>query len=140
MPDPSGNIIINSEVNNEGIRYSYGDLNDLVNLLMKDPKTRQAYLPIWFPEDTGAVHGGRVPCTLGYHFIHRDDYMDITYHIRACDALRHFVDDIYLAGRLLFWVLKNLERGDGYWAHINPGKLIMHIGSFHTFYKERNQL
>jgi hypothetical protein len=46
-----------------GIRYNYGDLNDVVDLLARSPATRQAVLPVWFPEDTGAVHGERVPCS-----------------------------------------------------------------------------
>src|SRR5687768_4814002 len=48
-----------------GIRYRYGDLKDVIKLLSMQPHTRQAYLPVWFPEDTGAVSGQRVPCTLG---------------------------------------------------------------------------
>ena len=47
-----------------GIRFNYGDLSDVLALLNDEPTTRQAYLPIWFPEDTGAHHGERVPCTL----------------------------------------------------------------------------
>ena len=39
-----------------GIRYAYGDLWDVINLLADQPLTRQAYLPVFFPEDTGAVH------------------------------------------------------------------------------------
>ena len=50
----------------KGIRYRYGDLNDVLDLLAREPYTRQAYLPVWFPEDTGAHHGERVPCTLGW--------------------------------------------------------------------------
>lgn len=46
----------------EGIRYEYGDFSDVVNLMHREPFTRQAFLPIWFPEDTGAVEGQRVPC------------------------------------------------------------------------------
>ena len=30
---------------------------DVIDLLEREPFTRQAYLPIWFPEDTGAFHG-----------------------------------------------------------------------------------
>ena len=49
----------------EGIRYDYGDFNDVVDLMVREPFTRQAFLPIWFPEDTGSVHGERVPCFTG---------------------------------------------------------------------------
>lgn len=111
---------------NHGIRFKYGDLKDLVNLLNKDPYTRQAYLPIWFPEDTGVVHGERVPCTLGYHFLMRQGRLDITYYMRSCDFVRHFQDDVYMAARLCQWVA---ERMDG----VYPGHLIMHIASLHIF-------
>ncbi len=117
-----------------GIRYPYGDLDSVISLLVKDPYTRQAYLPIWFPEDTGAVHGGRVPCTLGYHFMMRDNRLHIFYDIRSCDALRHFRDDIYLACRLNLWILAPLRAldPDG-WNQVEPGDLTMHIYSFHIF-------
>lgn len=118
-----------------GIRYPYGDLNDVIDLLSRDPLTRQAYFPIWFPEDTGVVHRGRVPCTLGYHFLCRDDKLHIFYDIRSCDALRHFQDDIYLACRLLLFVLLSLQVGGdtSFWDSITPGNLNMHIFSFHIF-------
>lgn len=46
----------------EGIRYNYGDFKDVISLMHREPFTRQAFLPIWFPEDTGATEGQRVPC------------------------------------------------------------------------------
>lgn len=116
---------------NGGIRYKYGDLEDLVNLMTKDPHTRQAYLPIWFPEDTGAVEGQRVPCTLGYHFMMRNNRLHITYHMRSCDFMRHFRDDVYMAMRLAHWVRLELRLRLG--ELIEPGELTMHISSFHVF-------
>ena len=113
-----------------GIRYEYGDLNDVVNQLTHNPLTRQAYLPIWFPEDTGAVQGQRVPCTLGYHFLCRGNRMEIVYYIRSCDLLRHFTDDVYMACRLLQWVVGKLQ-GNG--INATASSLIMHISSLHVF-------
>ena len=55
-----------------GYRFPIGDLTDVVHLLKREPTTRQAFLPVWFPEDTGSTEGQRVPCTLGYHFIIRN--------------------------------------------------------------------
>jgi hypothetical protein len=61
-----------------GIRYPYGDFQDIVNLLAKEPYTRQAFLPIWFPEDTGVTFGGRVPCfTAGTMVQTSNGYLDI---------------------------------------------------------------
>jgi len=116
-----------------GIRYAYGDLEDVVQQLKKDPLTRQAYLPIWFPEDTGANEGQRVPCTLGYRFIIRGGKLDITYDIRSCDFMRHFADDVYMAGRLAQWMVERFNEDAPTEDHIKVGQLVMNITSFHIF-------
>lgn len=116
----------------QGVRFAYGDLNDVVNQLSKSPNTRQAYLPIWFPEDTGAVHGKRVPCTLGYHFILRDGVLDVSYFMRSTDLVRHFQDDVYLAVRLAQWVVDQL-REDHPHRPVRVGKLVFHTANLHIF-------
>lgn len=126
----------------QGIRFEYGDLGDVVKQLTKHPLTRQAFLPIWFPEDTGAVHGKRVPCTLGYHFAIRDGKLDITYYMRSTDLLRHFQDDIYLAGRLAQWMVEQVLSNQimvGYNFNdpqpdpLVVGELIFHTANMHIF-------
>ena len=131
-----------------GIRYKYGDLDDLVALLLREPYTRQAWLPIFFPEDTGAAHRGRIPCTLGYHFMLRDGKLHMWYVIRSCDYVRHFRDDLYLSARLLLWVLEELQNQADYWlgivdeetaagsslpvwSDVNPGTFHFHCFSLH---------
>lgn len=120
-----------------GIKYEYGDLGDVCALLASDPLTRQAYLPVWFPEDTG---GGskRAPCTLGYHFLCRDGRLDVSYTIRSCDFVRHFRDDIYLTARLVEWVIGHSRRlatgsRSTFWDDVRPGRFVMSIGSLHVF-------
>jgi len=122
-----------------GIHYEYGDLDDVVNLLLREPYTRQAYLPIYFPEDTGSVHGGRTPCTIGYHFMLRGDELHMWYTIRSCDAVRHFRDDVYLALRLQLWVLEALRTKEKYefdhpevWSSVRPGNFYFKAFSFHV--------
>ncbi len=123
---------------NRGIRFNYGDLKDVINLLVKYPNTRQAYLPVWFPEDTGVVHGERVPCSLGYHFIQRHDYLHCVYYLRSCDIYRHFRDDIYLTIRLMLSVLKMCkELNNDTWKNVKPGIFTMHITSLHMFVNDR---
>lgn len=119
-----------------GIRFQYGDLNDVVRRLVKSPLTRQAYLPVWFPEDTGAPDGERVPCTIGYHFLIREGRLNVSYTIRACDFMRHFKDDVYMAIRLAQWVRDQVEAelSEG---KMDMGELTMHIGSFHIFNGDR---
>lgn len=124
-----------------GIYHPYGDLNDVVNLLGRDPLTRQAYMPVFFPEDTGAVHGERVPCTLGYHLIVRNGELHMVYYLRSCDFVRHMRDDIYLSVRLQQWVLDKLrERFGAYWSDIRPGSFTMHITSLHCFINDFRKL
>lgn len=120
---------------NMGVRFLYGDLMDVVLLIQKSPHTRQAYLPIWFPEDTGAVHGERVPCTLGYHFMIRSGQLHCWYYMRSCDLIRHFPDDVYMAGRLMQWMCSAVGAipQDGEFRGVVPGILTMNISSLHTF-------
>lgn len=120
----SGRVVAVPQV---GIRYEWGDLADLINLLKKNRRTRQAYLPIWFPEDLNAAnHGDRVPCTLGYHFLlNHLGQLDMTYPMRSCDLVRFFRDDVYMAGRLLQWVGDRLS--------MHPGKIRMNIANLHAF-------
>lgn len=116
-----------------GIRFEYGDLDDVIMLLVKSPHTRQAYLPVWFPEDTGGHVrlGARVPCTLGYHFMIRYGILSCRYYIRSCDIKRHFHNDIYMAGRLMQYVRHEVHRNGG--LKVIPGTLTTHIGSLHAF-------
>ena len=117
---------------NRGIFYEYGQLIDVVELLAQDPYTRQAYFPVWFPEDTG---GGdkRAPCTIGYHFLMREGQLDINYHIRSCDLYKHFRNDLYLTVRLLLWVLEKVRKRNEQWHDVKPGRFMMQIGSLHLF-------
>lgn len=143
MPDGTQKLIDTSEwklQERQGIRFRYGDLHDVVTLLLRRPLTRQAYLPVWFPEDTGVVHGGRVPCTLGYHFMTQGEKLHCWYAMRSCDLVRHLRDDVYLAGRLMQWVCDHMNDGPiapsfgQLWV---PGDLHMTISSLHAFVGDR---
>lgn len=109
-----------------GYRFPVGDLDDVITQLIADKGTRQAYLPIFFPEDTGATKGQRVPCTLGYHFIVREDQLHMQYNLRSCEIYRHFTNDIYMAVRLAQHVGSSIGVTD-------MGRLTVNIVSFHGF-------
>lgn len=122
-----------------GVRYRYGDLRDLAYLLAREPYTRQAYLPVWFPEDTGAVYEQRVPCSLGYHFMLRDKHLHCYYAMRSCDFVRYLRDDMYLTSRLVQWLIGAVQRELSLiderspWVEVYPGELNMTISSLHIF-------
>lgn len=135
---------------NFGIRFRYGDLDDLVNLLVEQPFTRQAYLPVWFPEDTGAIREGkniRVPCSLGYHFLIRNGELSCRYYLRSCDLYRHFHNDIYMTARLMQWICSEVElRSQTADVEVplpmllKPGKLITMISSLHLFVNDADKM
>lgn len=133
---------------NHGIYFTYGDLGDVVTELAQDPTTRQAILPIFFPEDTGYRSSaklpglGRKPCSIFYHWQWRHEgELDIVYYLRSCDLIRHFRDDIYLTVRLNLWMLEQLRlRVPSFWNKVKPGRLIMLIGNLHCFVNDWHQL
>jgi len=117
-----------------GYRFPTGDLNDVVEQLRSDIGTRQAYLPIFFPEDTGATKGQRVPCTLGYHFIVREGRLHLQYNMRSCEIYRHFTNDVYMAVRLAEWVRDRVN------PELDLGQLTMNIVSFHGFVGDTTEI
>lgn len=123
-----------------GILYDYGDLADVVDQLVREPDTRQAVLPMFFPEDTGAVHGDRVPCSLSWQFILRNGQLHMVYTLRSVDVWNHWRNDLYMAVRLLLWVLDECRAKDPYWFAIIPGTLTTHITSFHLFRGNLHQM
>lgn len=129
----------------KGHAWRYGDLEDLIQLLVKEPYTRQAYIPLFFPEDTGIGDGGRKVCTLGYQVMVRKEgdvnYAHIWYPLRSCDLVRHFPDDCYLAVRLLIWIIEKCRQRDkDFWSNVWPGTYAMHMTSLHIFENDRRAL
>jgi len=91
----------------DGIRFKYGNLDTAVDLLKKEPLTRQCYIPMWFPEDlVAAVDGQRVPCSFGWHFMVRGGELHCSYHMRSCDVVRHLHNDLFFANALGLWLIE----------------------------------
>lgn len=125
----------------QGIQGRYGDLSDLVNLLAHQPYTRQAWFPVFHPDETGGILNGRAMCTLGYQFLVRDGRAHVWYPLRSCDFVRHWRDDCYLAVRLLLWVIDQCrELNPGAWREIYPGTYAMHMTSLHVFENDRREM
>lgn len=118
------------------VSEGHGNLNDLIDLLRENIHTRQAYMPIWFPEDTGNRGGERVPCSLGYHFYYRGDALNVNYFIRSCDFYRHFHNDIYLTCRLTQYIMGRLS-GSMPNIYFKVGYITMFITHFHLFKNDK---
>jgi len=126
-------VVVN-QMPRKGIYYRYGDLDDVVAELNDALTTRQAILPVFFPEDTGLRQGRRKPCSIYYHFIVNDSHLDIVYALRSCDIVHHLRDDIYLTVRLLLWVISQLRH------EIDPGLFVMHVTNLHAFANDFREL
>lgn len=112
----------------QGIRYDIGDLNTAVELLKKEPNTRQCYIPLWFPEDIqAAVDGERVPCTFGWHFMLRGKELHCAYHMRSCDVVRHLHNDLFFANALALWLIEQAG------LDAKPGYIHFSSSSLHCF-------
>jgi thymidylate synthase len=113
-----------------------GNLADVCQLLSRDTWSRQAYLPVWFPQDTGSRENQRVPCTLGYHFIRNGSALDCNYFLRSCDLTRHYKNDVYLAGRLLQHVVSEIRAP--YQEFPYAGTLTLFISNLHLFTPDKS--
>jgi hypothetical protein len=118
-----------------------GDLQSLVDLLAKEPHTRQAVIPLFWPSETGLGDGGRKMCSLLYQFLVRNNQLHLYYPLRSCDFTRHWADDCYMGVRLLLWVLEQCRfRNPGAWDYIKPGSFAMHCTSLHIFAKDKEKV
>jgi hypothetical protein len=123
-----------------GTAHHYGDLQDLVEMLADEPYTRQSWIPLFFPEDTGKSDGGRKMCSLGYQVLVRGEEAHIWYPLRSCDFVRHWRDDCYLAVRLLIWIAEQCRKiNPKVWRDIKLGTFSMHCTSLHIFRSDRER-
>ena len=97
--------------------------------LIKHPYTRQAIVSIYDLEnDTNKIGNDRIPCSMYYQFLFRDDKLHIIYNIRSSDYNLHFRNDIYLACALLNYIANK--------CNMKVGNLFMNIGSAHIYKKD----
>lgn len=116
-----------TEYMHEGkMAYTYNEriwqndqLTKIINRLKEDHDSRQLWLSIWDPNDDTDNLGGvsRVPCSLGYNFQFRDGKLNMHYVMRSCDFNTHFVNDVYLAIKLLEYVAKKAGLEVGSFTH-----------------------
>lgn len=93
------------------------------------PNSRQVIVAIYQPHDQKGMGGKfRIPCSLHYQFLVRENKLHLIYHMRSCDYFNHFKFDVMLAVKLMEDSAYLLER--------EPGTLTHVIGSFHCFKKD----
>ena len=94
-------------------------LEKIIARLKEDHDSRQLWLSIWDPNtDTDKLGGiSRVPCSLGYNFQFRDGKLNMHYVMRSCDFNTHFINDVYLAIKLLEYVANEVGMEVGSFTH-----------------------
>lgn len=115
--------------------YDIDQLNEIATELAENPDSRQCYLSIWEPGDIQYIGGKkRVPCTLGYQFMVRDNELHITYFQRSCDFITHYSNDVYLALATAKELAGRIHRWGG--PLYNIGSFTHFIGSMHIYNKD----
>lgn len=96
------NMLLEDENGNTipfGPRNLLTPLSAVVNQLVENPNTRQAILPVFNSlmdlPNVGGVK--RIPCSLHYQFMIREEGLRCTYVMRSTDFKTHFPYDIWLA-------------------------------------------
>ena len=115
----------------ERINY-YNQLDNAIAALKDDIHSRRAMIMIFKPEDTQESSGfaTRIPCSIDYQFIIRNNKLMVLYHIRSNDYFKHFAIDIWLANALQEYIVEQLK--DVY-PNLKVGSLNYYCGSFHAY-------
>lgn len=107
-------------------------LDNAIAALKDDIHTRRAMIMIFQPEDTMESMGyqTRVPCSISYQFLIRNNKLMILYYIRSNDYFKHFAIDIWLTHAIQEYVCQQLQ--DTY-PGLKVGSLNYYAGSFHAY-------
>lgn len=98
-------------------------LRRVVELLWRDPTSRQAVLSIWRDEDLTTV--GDRPCTIGLQFLVRDDRLQLHTWMRSQDCVLGIPYDLFMFTQLQLTVAAVLG--------LSPGSYHHHVTSLHIY-------
>ena len=118
-----------------GFEYTYNErmaisLDKVISELKINPDTRQAIISVWDPDkDIDGIGGNyRVPCSVYYQAMVRDNRLHLVYNQRSADVVTHFGNDVYLAWKLMEYIADSIRVKRGYLFH--------NIGSLHAYKKD----
>jgi len=119
-------------IRNGVFSYSYAErfqaqLPYIIRELKAKPNTRQAVMTMYDRHQDMMHWGGRdrVPCSLTYQFMLREDKLVLIYNQRSCDFVKFFPSDVWLTVNLLKHVAREIGK--------EPGQFIHMLGSLHAF-------
>lgn len=139
---------------NQVVNYKGEDVTLLKAIALQlstDPDTRKAILPVFgsyvrindittinYERDIDRLDGSkRIPCSMYYDFLLREGRLNILYHQRSSDFIDHFGNDVYLAWRLMEYMVHLVNQQLSSWSKpIKTGYLYHTIDSLHAYKKD----
>jgi thymidylate synthase len=100
----------------------------IVDLLRRDPNTRQAIVQIWDPIADLFTGGKDVACTLALHFILRDNTLELHSKMRSQDCWWGLTYDIFQFAELLGTLAHRLG--------VKPGSITHTVTSLHIYARD----
>jgi thymidylate synthase len=128
-----------SKKDGEKFDYTYSErinfhnqLDNAIESLKEDEHSRRAMVMIFKPEDTDESMGfaTRIPCSISYQFVIRNNKLMVIYYIRSNDYFKHFAIDIWLANAMQEYIVGQLKET---YPKLKVGSLNYYCGSFHAY-------
>lgn len=112
--------------------YSYAErwqeqIPYIIRELQNKPNTRQAVMTMYDRHQDMLNWGGfdRVPCSVSYQFLLREDRLVCIYNQRSCDFVKFFGADVFMTIELMKHIGKMIDKECGQFIHF--------LGSLHAF-------
>jgi thymidylate synthase len=105
---------------------------NVIKTLKEDKHSRQAVLQVFQAKLDNTKFGGdtRIPCSVDYQILIRNDRVYVIYHMRSSDYFGHFPIDIWLSSELLKWFCEQLKPT---YPELKTGSLTYFAGSLHAY-------
>lgn len=116
----------------ERIFVETNQVENVIATLKEDPNSRRAMVMIFGAYDTEFSEGSmsRIPCSISYQFLIRNNALQIIYYIRSNDYFKHFGIDIWLAQEMQEHIYNNLLST---YPRLKIGPLHYMCGSLHAY-------
>jgi len=102
-----------------------------VDTLLEDRHSRQCVVNIFRPGDLHRTGGDtRIPCSVDYSFMIRNNRLYCIYHMRSNDYFAHFPIDIWLAAESIHYMTLQLRVK---YNNLKKGSLIYFCNSLHAY-------
>lgn len=108
----------------------YDQIENVINLLRKNPFSRRAVIQIFDGEDL--VKYPEIPCTCTLQFLIRNGKLHLVTYMRSNDAYLGLPHDVFAFTMLQEIIARSLSVDVGYYYH--------NVGSLHLYYNDKNKV